>query len=268
MSKNSLTDEELLRLDPREFRSIVRSEEWKDITLHACRGYAQENLVIVPKAYALEFLLFCHRNPSSTALSDVTEPGDPHPRCLAQEADLRTDVPRYRIYREGLLVDEPMNIIKYWQDDLVGFLIGCSGGFDWSLSRANVRFRMTGAYTSTIQCVPAGPFHGPMVVTCRFVKGSHDAVRAVQISSRHPAFHGPPIHIGDPRQIGIEDIYKPDLFMPSVIADQESDEIPIFWGCGITPAVVAMTAKIPFMITHVPGHMFVTDRLIEELALL
>jgi len=185
---------------------------------------------------------------------------------MAPNADLRTDLPKYRVYQDGKIVAEPTDIIKYWRDDLVAFLIGCSASFDWSLQAANVKFRLTGAYSTNIQCVPAGRFHGPMVVSCRFVKNGHDAVRAIQISSRLLKVHGPPVHIGDPDKIGIKDIYQPDIFSVGPIKPQQEDEILMSWGCGITPQTVAIESKVPFMITHCPGHMFVTDWLTEELA--
>lgn len=269
MNKASLSNSDLQLMNPKEFRDIIRRGEWTQTTLQACRGYAQANLAIVPKEVAFEFLLFCQRNPQATPLIDVTEPGDPHPKLLAPQADLRSDLPRYRVYKNGNIIDEPIDIHKYWRDDLVAFLIGCSGSFDWALQAANIPFRLTGGlYTSNIPCVPAGRFHGPMAVGCRLVKGSYASVRTIQISSRYIAFHGPPVHIGDPAIIGIKDFYHPDLFIDEPIAAQEPDEIPMFWGCGVTPQMLAIQAKLPLMIGHFPACMFVTDRLSEELAIL
>jgi len=258
--------DELAAMSPAEFRSIVRRREWTGVNTKVCRGYAQANLAVVPKDYAFEFLLFCNRNPLPCPVMDVTEPGDPHPKLMALEADLRTDLPKYCVFRNGELIDEPYDILKYWRDDLVAFLIGCSMSLEWSLQAANVQFRWIGTYTTNIQCLPAERFHGPIVATCRLVKNGHDAVRAVQISSRLLAGHGPPIHIGDPLIIGIKDLYQPDIFVTGAVAPQEPNEIAMFWGCGITPQVVALESKIPFMITHCPGYMFITDRLVEELA--
>lgn len=276
MNGVKFSESELAEMSPKDFRSLVRRGEWatptirykeKDIT--PCRGYAEANLAIVPQDYAFEFLLFCRRNPQPCALLDVTEPGDPHPKLVAPEADLRTDLPRYRVFQDGALIDEPTDISNYWRDDLVAFLIGDSASFDWALIAANIQFRLTGAYVTNIPCVPAGRFHGPMVVTTRLFKTSYDAVRAIQVSSRHLAVHGPPVHIGDPAAIGIKDIYQPDMFSLSApVAPQQPNEIVMHWGCGITPQTVALECKAPFMITHCPGHMFVTDRLAEELAVL
>ena len=258
--------EELAAMRPQEFRELVRKEEWTDFTLLACRNYAQNNLAIVPRDYAYEFLLFCMRNPRPCPVIDVTEPGSPYPMKVAPTADLRTDLPRYRVFKNGELVDEPTDVTKYWQDDLVAFLIGCSATFDWALRAANVNFRLLGAYTSNIQCVPAGPFHGPMVVSCRAFKTSEDAVRAVQIGSRYLVSHGPPIHIGDPSIIGIKDLMQPDQAAINPLPAPEPDEAILTWGCGITPQTTALAAKLPILITHKAGHMFINDFLAEETA--
>lgn len=264
------SEEQLLAMSPKEFRSIVRKGEWTGITMEVCQGYAQNNMVIVPKDYAFEFLLFCNRNPRPCPVLDVTEPGDPHPKLMAPEADLRTDVSMYRVFKEGELVDEPTDVIKYWRNDLVAFLLGCSCSFKWALRAAGISFRRYGAYLTTIPCIPAGRFHGSMVVTARAFLNTHDAVRAVQITSRHLLVHGPPIHIGDPTEIGIESLVKRDPFVPTrpVVEPPKPGEIVMYWGCGVTPQTVAMESRIPFMITHSPTHMFVTDKLAEELAVM
>ncbi len=255
-------------MSPKEFRSLTRRGEWTEGTGIVCRGYLQANLAVVPKDYAFEFFLFCHRNPRPCPVIDVTEPGDPHPKLVAPEADLRTDLPRYRVFQDGKVIAEPTDVKNYWRDDLVAFVIGCSYGFDWALRDTKIRFRFTGAYTTNIQCVPAGRFHGPMLVSCRLMKSSYDAVRAAQISSRHLLSHGPPVHIGDPSLIGIKALCYPDIFAPAPVPPQEPGEIAMYWGTGITPQTVALESNIPFMITHYPGHMLVTDRIAEELAVL
>ena len=261
--------EELAAMSHAEFRSIVRRGEWRERSRGACRGYTVANLAIVPEDYAFEFLLFCNRNPRPCPVIDVTEPGNPHPKLMAPDADLRTDLPKYRVFKDGQLTDEPIDITNYWRDDLIAFLLGCSHSFDWALRAANIHYRKIGAYTTTIPCLPAGRFHGPMQVSCRLVK-SYDASRAVQISSRYRFAHGAPVHIGDPAIIGIKDLYKPDMQtvkdVKESITPQEPDEVAMFWGDGATPRNVAVESKIPFMITHGKGgYMFITDRLIEEL---
>ena len=267
MNNMNISTSDLELMNPFEFRKMVRRGQWTDMTIDACRNYGQANLVILPEEYAFEFLLFCNHNPHPCYLLDVTESGDPHPKQMAPDADLRTDLPKYRIFRDGLIVDEPTDIINYWNDSLVAFLIGCSWAFIWSFKAANVTFRSLGDYTTNIPLIPAGRFHGNMVCSCRAFPTSHDAVRAIQISSRHVAFHGPPVHIGEPTIIGVKNIGKPDAFVPPWPTPlPEPHEIVMFWGCGTTPQAVALEIKVPFMITHCPGYMFVTDRLTEELA--
>jgi uncharacterized protein YcsI (UPF0317 family) len=257
-------------MNPRNFRSLIREGKWRSRTGGVCQGYAQSNLVILPKEYAFEFLLFCNRNPRPCPVLDVTEPGDPHPKLVAPDADLRTDLPKYRIFQDGRLVDEPSDIIEYWKDNLVGFLLGCSFSFEWALTAANIPWRIYSIYRTTIPCIPAGRFHGPMVVTPYAFMNSHDAVRAVQISSRHLLMHGSPVHIGDPATIGIENLGEPDPFFPTrpFVEPPKPGEVVMYWGCGATPQSVALESKVPFVITHCPGYMFVTDRLAEELAIL
>ena len=270
MSDPKIDPEKLLEMSPKDFRQLIRERTWRDITLEACRGYVQLNLVMLPKDIAFEFLLFCNRNPQPCPVVEVTEPGNPHPKEMAPEADLRTDLPKYRVWKDGELINEPNEITKYWRDDLVCFLLGCNRNFVWGLRAANVPFRRYGAYLATIPCVPAGRFHGPMVVSVWAFSNTHDAVRAVQISTRHPAGHGPPVYIGDPAAIGIHNLGAPDPMNPSrpVFDPPKPGEIVMCWGCGVTPQSVAVESKIPFMITHATMHMFVTDRRAEELAIL
>jgi uncharacterized protein YcsI (UPF0317 family) len=256
---------------PKEYRSAVRQEEWTDMSVHACHGYVQANLAIVPKDYAFEFLLFSNRNPRPFPVLDVTEPGDPHPKLVAPEADLRTDLPKYRVFQDGTLIDEPTDISSYWRDNLVAFVIGCSLSFDWALLAANLHYRMFGDYTTNIQCVAAGRFYGPMVVSSRAFRTARDAVRAIQISSRHLGVHGPPVHIGDPAIIGIKDLNEADVWIPPgpwPLTPLQPNETIAFWSTGAGLPVIAKACKVPFMITHCPGHMFVTDKLSEELAVL
>lgn len=265
---NKYSPDELGAMRPEDFRSIVRKGEWTEVTADACRNYGQANLIALPKEYAFEFLLFCNHNPRPCYVLDVTEPGNPHPKLMAPDADLRTDLPKYRIFKDGKVIDEPTDATNYWRDDLVAFLIGCSWGFVWAFRAANVPFRSLGDYTTNIPLVPVGRFHGHMVCSCRAFSTSHDAVRAIQISSRHIAFHGPPVHIGDPTLIGVNNIGKPDAFIPPwPTPPPEPHETVMFWGCGITPQNVVLESKIPYAVTHYPGHMFVIDKLVEELAI-
>jgi len=266
MSRVKPSKEQLAGMTPQAFREITRRGEWVDRTDDACNGYAQANLVCLPKEFAFEFLLFCNRNPRPCPVIEVTEPGDIHAPNLAPHADLRTDLPRYRVWKDGELIDEPLEVTRYWRDDLVSFLIGCSLSFESSLRAANIEFRSLGVFTSNVQSAPAGRFKGPIAVSGRLVKGRHNAIRAIQISSRLTAFHGPPIHVGDPETIGIKDIYHADIIPCHIDVPRQPDEILLWWGCGVTPQLTAKEARPSLMITHYPGHMLVTDRLTEELA--
>jgi len=274
------TDSELAAMSPAEMRAIIRRGEWTKADELACLGYWKANLAVVPEDYAYEFFLFCQRNPQACAAAAATEPGDPCPRQLAADADLRTDLPRYRVFKDGQLIDEPTDVLKYWRDDLVAFLIGAIPNTTLAFQKANVRYRLVGGYTSNIPCVPAGRFHGNMAVTCSIFKASDDAIRAIQISSRYQDGHGPPVHIGDPTIIGIKDLAHPDISTlidvknlqhPEMLSrgfDLEAGEIPMFWGAGVTPQLVAMAAKVPFMITHSPAHLFISDKSCEDFAIL
>lgn len=252
---------DLSKASPAEVRAMIRTGEITGQTSGMCDGYAQANLAILPKDLAFDFLLFTQRNKKPCPVLDVTEAGSPVPRLTAPGADIRTDIPRYRIYRKGELTDEVTDISSFWRDDLVAFLLGCSFSFEAPMIEAVLEVRHitdhhnVPMYKTNIECVPAGVFHGPMVVSMRPMKPA-DAIRAVQITTRMPFVHGAPIHIGDPEAIGIHDIDKPDFGEPSEI---RPGEVPVFWACGVTPQAVAMAVKPEFMITHAPGHMFITD---------
>ena len=248
-------------MKPSEVRQLIREGKIDFQTSGMCNGYAQANMAVLPKDLAFDFLLFTQRNQKPCPVLDVTEPGSPVPRLIAPNADLRYDIPRYRIYKKGELTDEVTNLDKYWRDDLVAFLLGCSFSFEGPMLDAGLDVRHitdnhnVPMYITNIECVPAGVFHGPMVVSMRPMKPK-DAVRAVQVTSRMPFVHGAPIHFGDPEAIGIKDISKPDFGDASII---KPGEVPVFWACGVTPQAVAMAVKPEFMITHAPGHMFISD---------
>jgi uncharacterized protein YcsI (UPF0317 family) len=224
-------------------------------------GYVQANLVCLPKDWAFDFLLFCQRNPKPCPLLDVTEPGDPEPKHAAKGADLRTDLPAYRVWKNGDLVEEPTNVKPHWRDDLVGFVIGCSFTFENALLEAGVPVRHieenvnVPMYRTSIACKSAGRFAGPMVVSMRPLKPDA-ALLATRICTKFPLAHGAPVHFGDPAAIGIKDVKTPDFGDPVTI---RPGEVPVFWACGVTPQAAVMHAKPPFAITHKPGHMFLTD---------
>ena len=233
-------------------------------------GRVQANLVMLPKDLAFDFLLFCQRNPKPCPLLEVVEAGSAEPDQTAPGADLRTDVAKYRVYRYGELDAEVEDISEYWRDDLVSFLLGCSFTFEAALMRAGVPVRHidqgknVSMFITNIPTAAAGAFSGPMVVTMRPIPKAK-VVRAVQITTRFPAVHGAPIHIGDPASIGIQDLSSPDMGDP---VDVEDGDVPVFWACGVTPQAVAMSSKPPLMIAHSPGHMFITDMADEDLAML
>lgn len=257
-------------MSPAAVRALIREKKYTAQTSGMCAGYAQANLAILPKADAFDFLLYCTRNRQPCPLLDVTEAGNPEPKLAAPGADLRYDIPGYRVYKKGELVDEPADLSAYWQDDFVAFLLGCSFSFEAPMIEAGLDVRHitdnhnVPMFITNIQCIPAGKFHGPMVVSMRPMT-PRDAIRAVQITTRMPFVHGAPIHIGDPAAIGIKDVMKPDFGDPS---DFKPGEVPVFWPCGVTPQAAAMTAKPDIMITHAPGHMFITDIKNTDLAIM
>jgi uncharacterized protein YcsI (UPF0317 family) len=260
--------QELRSRDPEldKVRTRIRGGEHTGPTGGLARGYVQTNVVILPQDYAFDFLKFCVRNPKPCPVLEVTDVGSPLPLSMAPEADLRTDVPRYRVYENGDLVDEPTDIRSYWHDDLVSFLIGCSFSFERALLDAGLYLayldqgRNIPMYVTRRECIPSGPFAGPMVVSMRPYRPDEIPL-AVAISGRYPTMHGAPVHVGDPEALGVRDFGEPEFGDPTFI---EADQIPVFWACGVTPQAVAMKAAPPLMITHSPGHMFITDRLDAE----
>ena len=255
---------------PREVRSLIRKGEWDFYTKGLAMGYMQANLVVLPEKDAFEFLVFCQRNSKPCPVIDVTDVGSAEPAYTAPGADLRTDLPRYRVFKNGEIVDEPTDITEYWRDDLVAFLLGCSLTFEGALLDAGVPIRTlemgigTCDFVTSVRCNPSGKFHGPMVMSMRPMTPAH-AIPATQVTTRFSATHGAPMHIGDPSAIGIEDINDPTF--GSAVEIKEG-EVPVFWACGITPQTVALESKVEFMITHKPGHMFITDISDAEVALL
>lgn len=255
---------------PRELRGLARKGDWKRPTAGLAPNHVQANLVVLPRAQAFDFLLFCQRNPRPCPLLEVMEPGVVEPVHTAPGADIRTDLPRYRIYRDGVLDKEVDDICEQWRDDLVTFLVGCSYTFESALMTAGIRLRHieqgknASMYITNIETIPAGVFSGPMVVSMRPIPRAK-VVKAVQVTSRFPNAHGAPIHIDAPKAIGVKELGQPDYGDAGTI---EEDEVPVFWACGVTPQAVATASKPPLMITHAPGYMFITDLRDEDLAVL
>jgi uncharacterized protein YcsI (UPF0317 family) len=242
-------------------RLDARSGAMTGPTANVAPGYVQGNLAILPKAMAEEFLRFCMRNPKPCPILAVSEPGDPRLPELGLDLDIRTDIPRYRVWKDGVLVDEPLDVRSVWRDDLVSFVIGCSFSFEEAMldNGLPVRHIEQGCnvpmYRTNVPTQPAGRFSGPLVVSMRPLKPA-DAIRAIQVTSRFPSVHGAPVHFGDPAALGISDINRPDYGDPVQILP---GEVPVFWACGVTPQSVVAAVKPEFCITHAPGHMLVTD---------
>ena len=263
--------DEIAAMSPRDFREMIRRREWEPdatATQNYCRGYTQHAVFILPLDYAFEFLVFCLRNPRNCYVADVCDAGSPHPPFLAPDADVRTDCYKYRVYKDGVLVDEPPDVMKYWRDDLVTFFLPCSMGFEGVLRERHAKWRTMGAFTSNIPCVSAGRFRcDRMVVSTRLFATSLDAVRAIQITSQLPVSQGYPIHIGDPVEIGI-DLMHPDIWNPSSpdspILPPQKGEVCMSWAGALTPEIAIKAAKPPLAIIHYPAMVFVSDRRTEE----
>lgn len=257
-----ITRESLEHAPPAEVRRRIREGAWRSPTSGLCLGHAQANMIILPKDWAFDFLLYATRNPKPCPILDVTEPGDPEPKIIAPGADIRTDLPQYRVWENGVLADEPHDILSVWRDDLVAFMIGCSFSFEAALIEAGVRVRHMDRgtnvpmYLTGVPCVPAGRFSGNMVMSMRPVP-HEQVVKAVTCTARFPSVHGAPMHVGDPSAIGVKDIDTPEFGDPPFIRPGEA---PVFWACGVTPQAAVMQSKPPFAITHAPGHMFIADK--------
>ena len=255
-------------MNPHEVRQRIRRGEITGHTSGLAPGCVQGNVAILPQALAADFLRFCQLNPKPCPVLAVGAPGDPTLPTLGADIDMRSDVPRYRVFRKGELVEEPTDIRHLWRDDLVSFILGCSYSFEWALLEDGLTMhhmtlgKNVPMFRTSIPTTPAGPFRGPLVVSMRSFKPA-DAIRAVQITSRFPGVHGAPVHLGLPGQIGIRDIAKPDWGDP---VEVPADELPLFWACGVTPQAVVAEAKPEFCITHAPGSMLVTDLKNSQLA--
>lgn len=263
ISRKSLAD-----AHPAGVRELIRRGNWRQPTAGLCHGYVQANLVILPQNLAYDFLVFAQRNPKPCPLLEVTEPGSIEPVQTSPGADIRRDLPKYRIYRHGELEAEVPDLMGVWQDDLVSFLLGCSFTFEAAMLQVGVPVRHleegknVPMYITNRPCRPAGIFQGPLVVSMRPIPPALIA-QAIQTTARFPSAHGGPVQVGDPLSLGIRDLARPDFGEPVTI---RVGEVPVFWACGVTPQAVAMQARPPLMITHAPGHMFLTDLKDEDLA--
>ena len=240
----------------RAARLAMRRGEWTGPTVYKVPEHVQCNLVVLSREWAYEFLVYCQRNPKPCAVIEVTDPGDPEPRLSTPGADLRTDLPKYAVYRNGERESDVTDVKHLWREDSVAFLIGSSLTFDHALERAGVpRSKQVWVLNTTIPTVPAGRFSGPLVVTMRWMT-SEQAIIATQLTSRYPYNHGAPVHVGDPTEIGA-DLADPIYGEP--VRKIPAGVTPVFWACGVTPQRAAVDAKPDLMITHSPGHGFITD---------
>jgi uncharacterized protein YcsI (UPF0317 family) len=250
-----------------ELRARIRRGEFCSHTSGVANDFVQGNVVILPQQYAKDFAAFCERNPKPCPVLAMSDAGDPMLPSLGCDIDIRTDVPQYRVWRNGELAATPYDINAVWRDDLVTFVIGCSFSFEWALAKEGISLRHVNEgknvamYRTNIATTPAGKFYGSLVVSMRPLN-TRDAVRAYEITSRYPRVHGAPIHMGDPSVIGIQDLQKPDYGDAVAVHD---DETPVFWACGVTPQAAITQAKPDFCITHAPGAMLITDLLNSQL---
>ena len=260
-------DQQLEGKSPKEVRAVIAAGEYTGNTSQLCLGHGQANLVILPKDWAFDFLLFALKNPKPCPLLEVLDPGDPFTKEIADHADVRNELPRYRVWKNGELVEEPTEISRHWRDDLVSFFIGCSFSFDEALLRAGLPVRHiemgrnVPMYQTRVPNQKASRLGGPLVVSMRPMPA--DMVdKAYEVSEKFGATHGAPVYQGDPDGIGIKDIDRPDF---GDAVEIKPGEVPVFWACGVTPQSALMEAKPPFAISHAPGHMFICDLISEEL---
>lgn len=251
-----------------EIRALCRSSDFDNQTSGLAPGFVQCNVVILPADAATHFETFCRLNPRPCPLlASSAEPGAYQLPALGSDIDIRTDLPRYRVWKNGQVVEQRNEITQLWQDDWVAFALGCSFSFEEALTQAGIDIRNISEgvnvpmYRTHIDCSPAGPFEGKMVVSMRPMPAA-EAIEAIQICARYPSVHGAPIHLGNPGLIGIDDLQRPDFGDPVSLRE---DDIPVFWACGVTPQVALEAARLPLAITHEPGHMLVTDLKNSEL---
>jgi len=251
----------LRSMSARAVRTRIRTGAVTGPTAGMADGFMQANLAILPREYAADFLAFCYANPKPCPLLGVSRPGEVGLPSVAEDLDIRTDLCGYRVYRDGKLDSRVTDITALWRDDLVVFALGCSFSFEHALLHAGLSVRHIDCgcnvpmFKTSIPTMPRGRFSGPLVVSMRPFSPA-DAIRAICLSDHMPLAHGAPVHFGDPAEIGISDLQSPDYGDPVPVA---AGEVPVFWACGVTPQAVLETARLPFAITHDPGHMLMTD---------
>lgn len=261
MTQMPVSYPDLVAAPAAEVRAAIRSGCYDGHTAGLAAGKLQCNLAILPERFAFDFLRFCQRNPKPCPIVGISDTGDPSMPTLGHGIDIRTDVSRYRVFRDGALCEEITDITSVWSDDLVTVALGCSFTFENAFLRNGIPVRHLESgknvpmYRSNIELVPAGKFGGRMVVTMRPIP-ERQVAQAKEISNRFPQAHGAPIAVGDPAQIGITDLSQPDW---GDAVEIKAGEVPVFWACGVTPQNVLLDAGLPVCITHSPGHMLISD---------
>jgi uncharacterized protein YcsI (UPF0317 family) len=242
-------------------RLTARSGQLSGPTGALAPGLAQANLALIPAALADDFAAFLRANPAPFPLLARGRAGDPTLPELGAGIDLRTDLPRYRVFHHGLPVADPTDILNDWRDDLVPFAIGCSLSFEVDLIAGGVSLRCYGpgrqcsAFDSALPLTPVGALGGHMVVTMRAIAADQVAL-AAEITRNHPQSHGAPLHSGDPAAIGV-DLSRPIDGIG--VSDIQPGEVPVFWACGVSLERAITHAAPDIAITHAPGHMLITD---------
>jgi uncharacterized protein YcsI (UPF0317 family) len=246
---------------PARLREVFRQGHYTGTTANMALEYTQGNLAVIPAEFALDFARFCQRNPKPCPMIGVSDTGDPMLRTLGDDIDVRTDIPSYNLYRDGVFDRAVTDLRDVWDEQSVAFVLGCSFSFEMPLLQAGISMRhiendtIVPMYKTSIETAPSGPFGGGTVVSMRPMSMS-DAVRAVEITARYPHTHGTPVHIGDASEIGIKNLDHPDWGDPTEFRD---GEVPVFWACGVTPQNAIREAGIPLVATHTPGRMLITD---------
>lgn len=249
-----------IHMSPAEVRGLIRKGVIDFPTAGMCAGYAQANLVILPPEYAADFEEYARLNPFPCPILEVVK-GTPDTHAMGEGGDITTDIPRYRVYENGVFTKELTDVSAYWKEGYVGFLIGCSFSFEEALIRAGIEVRHIAQgrnvpmYKTNIQTKPAGPFRGPMVCSMRPMT-PENAQKAYDITVKMPNVHGAPVEMENAANVGVADVMKPDY---GDAVDIYEGEVPVFWPCGVTPQAAIENAKLPIVITHAPGHMFITD---------
>ena len=257
-----------VNMKPSEVRQLIREGKIDFPTAGMCAGYAQANLVILPPEYAADFEEYAKLNPFPCPILEIIKGEQPLTHAMGEGGNICSDIPKYRIYENGVFVKEVTDASEYWKEGYVGFLIGCSFSFEEALMREGIEVRHIAQGRNVpmykmpaFPTTPAGPFSGPMVCSMRPMT-PENAWKAYQITYKMPNVHGAPIHMGPAEAVGIADVMKPDY---GEAVDIYPGEIPVFWPCGVTPQAAVENAKPPIVITHAPGHMFITDIVNAEL---